>query len=90
MSEVEDIEAVETARQSETTDAANGGSTEPVATPRYQTGDEVEVGEFVHLAVHSEYSLSDGLVKVKDLATRVADLDMPAVALTDHAPCLDW
>lgn len=85
MSEVEDIEAVETAVQTESTDATNSGSTEPVATPRYQTGDEVEVGEFVHLAVHSEYSLSDGLVKVKDLATRVAELDMPAVALTDRS-----
>ena len=84
MSEVEDIEAVK-AVETESTDAANGDSTEPVVTPRYQTGDEVEVGEFVHLAVHSEYSLSDGLVKVKDLATRVADLDMPAVALTDRS-----
>ena len=85
MSEVEDIEEVETGTQTESTDAANGAGAEPELTPRYQTGDEVEVGEFVHLAVHSEYSLSDGLVKVKDLATRVADLDMPAVALTDRA-----
>ena len=85
MSEVEDIEALETAMQAESTDAPHRGRTEPVLTPRYQTGDEVEAGEFVHLAVHSEYSLSDGLVKVKDLATRVADLDMPAVALTDRA-----
>ena len=84
MSEVEDIEEVETGMQTESTDAANGAGAEPELTPRYQTGDEVEVGEFVHLAVHSEYSLSDGLVKVKDLATRVADLDMPAVALTDR------
>ena len=82
--EVDDIEAVEAAVQAESSDAANGGRTGPVATPRYQTGDEVDMGEFVHLAVHSEYSLSDGLVKVKDLATRVADLDMPAVALTDR------
>ena len=88
MSEVDDIEAVEeaveTAVQTESTDVANGEPTEPVATPRYQTGDEVDVGEFVHLAVHSEYALSDGLVKVKDLATRVAELGMPAVALTDR------
>ena len=84
MSEVEDIEAVETAVETESTDA-NGARAEPEMAPHYQTGDEVEVGEFVHLAVHSEYSLSDGLVKVKDLATRVADLDMPAVALTDRA-----
>ena len=39
--------------------------------------------EFVHLAVHSEYSVSDGLLRVKELATRAADLNMPAVALTD-------
>ena len=64
---------------------ANGEASASESTPRYQTGDEVEAGEFVHLAVHSEYSLSDGLVKVKDLAVRVAELGMPAVALTDRA-----
>ncbi|MFT7289544.1 MAG: DNA polymerase-3 subunit alpha, partial [Halieaceae bacterium] len=40
--------------------------------------------EFVHLRVHSEYSLSDGLVRVKALAARVAELGMPAVAVTDN------
>ncbi|MEL7045645.1 MAG: PHP domain-containing protein, partial [Pseudomonadota bacterium] len=39
--------------------------------------------EFVHLRVHSEYSLSDGLVRPKALAARCAELGMPAVALTD-------
>jgi len=39
--------------------------------------------EFVHLRVHSEYSVSDGMVRPKALAERVAQLDMPAVALTD-------
>ncbi|MFT6551905.1 MAG: DNA polymerase-3 subunit alpha [Zhongshania marina] len=39
--------------------------------------------QFVHLRVHSEYSLVDGLVRVKALAKRVAELNMPAVALTD-------
>lgn len=38
---------------------------------------------FVHLRLHSEYSLVDGLVRIKPLVQRVADLDMPAVALTD-------
>jgi DNA polymerase-3 subunit alpha len=38
---------------------------------------------FVHLRVHSEYSLVDGLVRVKALSKRVAELGMPAVALTD-------
>lgn len=38
---------------------------------------------FVHLRVHSEFSLSDGLVRIKALAERSAELGMPAVALTD-------
>ncbi len=40
--------------------------------------------EFVHLHVHSQYSLLDGAVKVKDLVKRVAAAGMKAVALTDH------
>ncbi|MGA1372625.1 MAG: DNA polymerase III subunit alpha, partial [Pseudomonadales bacterium] len=40
---------------------------------------------FVHLRVHSEYSISDGLIEVKALAQRIASLDMPAVALTDQS-----
>lgn len=39
---------------------------------------------FAHLHVHSEFSLLDGLSRVKDLASRAAELKMPAVALTDH------
>ncbi|MET0379528.1 MAG: DNA polymerase III subunit alpha [Spongiibacteraceae bacterium] len=38
---------------------------------------------FVHLRVHSEYSLVDGLVRVKDLCKTVAGMDMPACGLTD-------
>lgn len=40
--------------------------------------------KFVHLHVHSEYSLLDGLPKISKLISRVKELDMPAVALTDH------
>ena len=40
--------------------------------------------EFIHLHVHTEYSLLDGLSKIKKLVNRVKELDMPAVALTDH------
>ncbi len=40
--------------------------------------------EFVHLHVHSQYSLLDGAMRVKDLATRTKSLGMRAVALTDH------
>ncbi|MGD2058573.1 MAG: DNA polymerase III subunit alpha, partial [Anaerolineales bacterium] len=39
---------------------------------------------FVHLHVHSEYSLLDGLSKVDKLVERAKSMDMPAVALTDH------
>ncbi len=39
---------------------------------------------FVHLQVHSEYSLADGIVRIKELAARCREIDMPAVALTDR------
>ena len=39
--------------------------------------------DFVHLRLHTEYSLVDGLVRVKPLVNRVAELGMPAVAITD-------
>src|SRR3954452_15874516 len=39
---------------------------------------------FVHLHVHSEYSILDGACRIPKLAERAASLEMPAVALTDH------
>jgi DNA polymerase-3 subunit alpha len=39
---------------------------------------------FVHLHVHTEFSLLDGMIRTKDLAGRAAELGMPAVAMTDH------
>ncbi|HZC75439.1 MAG TPA: DNA polymerase III subunit alpha [Gaiellaceae bacterium] len=39
---------------------------------------------FVHLHVHSEYSILDGACRIPDLAKRAAELEMPAVGLTDH------
>ncbi|MBK8132571.1 MAG: DNA polymerase III subunit alpha [Gammaproteobacteria bacterium] len=39
--------------------------------------------QFIHLGVHSEYSLVDGLVRIDELVERSAELGMPAVALTD-------
>lgn len=39
---------------------------------------------FVHLHVHSEYSLLDGLSRLDDLVHRAAGMGMPAIALTDH------
>lgn len=40
--------------------------------------------DFVHLHVHTEYSLLDGANRIKDLVARVKELDMKAVAITDH------
>ena len=39
---------------------------------------------FVHLHVHTEYSLLDGAARLKDLFTECERLGMPAVAITDH------
>lgn len=39
---------------------------------------------FVHLHNHTEYSLLDGAIRIKDLVKRVQELNMPAVAITDH------
>lgn len=39
---------------------------------------------FVHLHLHTEYSLLDGAVRIDALMKRVKELEMPAVAMTDH------
>ena len=39
---------------------------------------------FVHLHVHSEYSLEDGLIRIDALANKIAEAEMPAVALTEQ------
>ena len=39
---------------------------------------------FVHLHLHSQYSLLDGAIKIEPLFERARSLGMPAVALTDH------
>ena len=40
--------------------------------------------EFVHLHVHTQYSLLDGAIRIDDLLQRVSEYGMPAVATTDH------
>ncbi|NUR75432.1 MAG: DNA polymerase III subunit alpha [Thermoleophilia bacterium] len=40
--------------------------------------------DFVHLHVHSEYSILDGACRIPDLVARAAEFEMPAVSLTDH------
>ena len=39
---------------------------------------------FVHLHLHTEYSLLDGANRINDLLDRTQELGMPAVAMTDH------
>jgi len=39
---------------------------------------------YVHLRVHSDFSMCDGLNKVKPIIAKAADLNMPAIALTDQ------
>src|SRR5947208_11364052 len=44
----------------------------------------VPEASFVHLHVHSEYSILDGACRIPALAARAAEFEMPAVGLTDH------
>jgi DNA polymerase-3 subunit alpha len=39
---------------------------------------------FVHLHLHTEYSLLDGSIRMKELIKKAAEFEMPAVAITDH------
>jgi DNA polymerase-3 subunit alpha len=48
--------------------------------PTEQTQDP----RFIHLRVHSDYSMCDGLNKVKPIVAHAAELNMPALALTDQ------
>ncbi|MCK5829649.1 MAG: DNA polymerase III subunit alpha [Methylococcales bacterium] len=41
--------------------------------------------EFVHLRVHSEFSLVDGIVKIKPLVNKLVSFNMPAAALTEQS-----
>ena len=42
------------------------------------------VPDFVHLHVHTQYSLLDGAIRIDDLLRRSAEFDMQAVTVTDH------
>ena len=41
-------------------------------------------GDFVHLHVHTEYSMLDGASRLPDLMSAAAEQGMPAIAMTDH------
>jgi DNA polymerase III subunit alpha len=42
------------------------------------------VSEFVHLHLHTEFSLLDGACRIAELLDRAAELEMPAIAVTEH------
>ncbi|KUK37394.1 MAG: DNA polymerase III, alpha subunit, partial [Thermodesulfobacterium commune] len=42
------------------------------------------MGEFVHLHLHTEWSLLDGAIRIKDLVNRLLDYQLPGCAITDH------
>ncbi len=42
------------------------------------------MSEFVHLHLHTEYSLLDGACRIEELLDQAAQLKMPALAVTEH------
>ena len=40
--------------------------------------------EFVHLHVHTQYSLLDGAIRLDDLMHKAKEYHMPAITMTDH------
>ncbi|MBV9142633.1 MAG: DNA polymerase III subunit alpha [Pseudonocardiales bacterium] len=53
--------------------------------PDHKPGEEFQLADqFVHLHVHTEYSMLDGAAKVAPLFAEAQRLDMPAVGITDH------
>jgi DNA polymerase-3 subunit alpha len=50
----------------------------------YRKRRDMRMCDFVHLHVHSEYSLLDGAARIKEMAAKAAALGMKSLALTDH------
>jgi DNA polymerase-3 subunit alpha len=44
----------------------------------------MESANFVHLHLHTQYSLLDGAIRLEDLVAKAKDCNMPAIAITDH------
>ncbi len=51
---------------------------------RFWARQTISMSKFIHLHVHSHYSLLDGLAKIDELVERTTQLGMNALALTDH------
>jgi DNA polymerase-3 subunit alpha len=56
----------------------------PESTVSAPSADAASLGEFVHLHLHTEYSLLDGGNQIDKLVNRIAELGMKAVCITDH------
>lgn len=57
---------------------------QPLGCVSYENRNSIMANDFVHLHTHSEYSLLDGLGRIKDLVKEAKRLGHPALALTDH------
>ena len=64
-------------------EARRGGSVGEFTAPECNNAAMALLADFVHLRVHTAYSLSSGAITVKDLAQRCKAERMPAVAITD-------
>ena len=45
--------------------------------------------DFCHLHCHTQYSLLDGAARINRLVAKAEELEMPALAITDHGICLE-
>ena len=61
-----------------------GAAIEPLGVGTWSCSRTVAMTDFVHLHLHSEYSLLDGACRIEELLDRVVQLEMPAAAITEH------
>src|SRR5688572_16137210 len=52
--------------------------------PSSSTSASVDLSDFAHLHLHTQYSLLDGAIRTKDLCKTVHERGMKSVAVTDH------
>ena len=49
-----------------------------------ETSNQAHSGQFVHLHLHTQYSLLDGAIRLEDVIAKAKKYNMPALAITDH------
>ena len=50
---------------------------------------KLDKSHYIHLRCHSEFSITDGIVKIGDYVEQAVDKNMPAIALTDLSNYLE-